>query len=267
MSILNNLNLRFSNSLELLFILAKRDISVRFKQTALGMIWAIIRPITTMLVFLFAYKNVTNISNISGYPIQIVIYSGILFWNLFANSFQSVSNSVLLSSNLISKVYFPRLIILFSAIAVSLIDFLFGLFVYFILAVYFKINISYNLFLLPIVVLITLFMSIGLGAIIASFSVKKRDLLQIIPIVVQYGFFVTPIVYTSLEFNLKPWFKIYAFINPLVGLVEFFRFTLISGYHVLSINEILISIFSSISIFSLGLFTFQLKKDTIVDHL
>ena len=110
-------------------------------------------------------------------------------------------------------------------------------------------------------------MSIGLGAIIASFSVKKRDLLQIIPIVVQYGFFVTPIVYTSLEFNLKPWFKIYTFINPLVGLVEFFRFTLISGYHVLSINEILISIFSSISIFALGLFIFQLKKDTIVDHL
>jgi len=267
MSILNNLNLRFSNSLELLFILAKRDISVRFKQTMLGMIWAVIRPMTTMLVFLFAYKNVTNISNISGYPIQIVIYSGILFWNLFANSFQSVSNSILLSSNLISKVYFPRLIILFSAIAVSLIDFLFGLFVYFILAVYFKINISYNLFLLPIVVLITLFISIGLGAIFATFSVKKRDLLQIIPIIVQYGFFVTPIVYTSLEFNLKPWFKIYTFINPLVGLVEFFRLTLISGYHVLSINEILISIFSSISIFALGLFIFQLKKDTIVDHL
>ena len=92
MALLNIINFRFSNSFELFFILAKRDVSVRFKQTALGMIWAIIRPITTMLVFLFAYKNVTNISNISGYPIQIVIYSGILFWNLFANSFQSVSN-------------------------------------------------------------------------------------------------------------------------------------------------------------------------------
>ena len=83
MAFLNSINFRFQNSLELLFILAKRDVSVRFKQTALGLIWAIIRPITTMLVFLFAYKNVTNISNISGYPIQIVIYSGILFWNLF----------------------------------------------------------------------------------------------------------------------------------------------------------------------------------------
>ena len=124
MAFLNTSNFKLSNNLELLLILAKRDISVRFKQTALGMIWAIIRPITTMLVFLFAYKNITNISNISGYPIQIVIYSGILFWNLFVNSFQSVSSSILLSSNLISKVHFPRLIILFSAIAVSFIDFL-----------------------------------------------------------------------------------------------------------------------------------------------
>lgn len=267
MAFLNILNFRFSNSLELFFILSKRDISVRFKQTVLGMIWAIIRPVTTMLVFLFAYKNVTNITNISGYPIQIVIYSGILFWNLFANSFQSVSNSILLSSNLISKVYFPRMIILFSAIAVSLIDFLFGLFVYFILALYFKITISFNILLLPIVVLITLFISIGLGAIFASFSVKKRDLLQIIPIIVQYGFFVTPIVYTSIEFYLKPWFKIYTIINPLVGLVEFFRFTLIKGYHVLSLNEILISVFSAISIFIIGLLVFHFKKDTFVDYL
>jgi lipopolysaccharide transport system permease protein len=267
MAFLNFFNYQVSNSLELFFILSKRDISVRFKQTALGMIWAIIRPITTMFVFLFAYKNVTTITNISGYPIQIVIYSGILFWNLFANSFQSVSNSILLSSNLISKVYFPRIIILFSAVSVSLIDFIFGLCVYFILAFYFKIDVSFNLILLPVVVLITLFLSIGLGAIFASFSVKKRDFLQIIPIIVQYGFFVTPIVYTSIEFYLKPWFKIYTFINPLVGLVEFFRFTLIDGYYVLSPTYILISVFSSISIFLVGLLIFQFKKDTFVDYL
>lgn len=267
MALLNIFNFRFSNNFELFLILAKRDVSVRFKQTALGMIWAIIRPITTMLVFLFAYKNVTNISNISGYPIQIVIYSGILFWNLFANSFQSVSNSIMLSSNLITKVYFPRMIILFSAIAVSLVDFIFGFLVYLILALYFNINISYNLFFLPVAVLITLFISIGLGAIFASFSVRKRDFLQIIPIIVQYGFFVTPIVYTSLEFYSKSWFKMYTLINPLVGLVEFFRFSLIGGYNILSFSEILISIFSSILIFVIGLFVFNFKKDTFVDYL
>jgi lipopolysaccharide transport system permease protein len=267
MAFWDSLNFRSSNSLELLWILAKRDISVRFKQTALGIIWAIVRPITTMFVFLFAYKNVANISNISGFPIQIVIYSGILFWNLFANSFQSVSNSVLISSNLITKVYFPRIIILFSAIAVSLTDFFFCFIVYFILAFYFKINISQYIFLLPLVVLVTLFLSIGLGAFFASLSVKKRDLLQIIPIVVQYGFFITPIIYTSVEFYLKPWFKIYTCINPLVGLVEFFRFTLISGYHILTFTEILLSIISSLAIFLIGIIVFHFKKDTFVDYL
>ena len=105
---------------------------------------------------------------------------------------------------------------------------------YLILAFYFKIDISYNLFFLPVAVLITLLISIGLGAIFASFSVRKRDFLQIIPIIVQYGFFVTPIVYTSLEFYSKSWFKMYILINPLVGLVEFFRFSLTLRFFVLT---------------------------------
>jgi lipopolysaccharide transport system permease protein len=267
MNFYNSYNFRFTNSLELFLILSKRDISVRFKQTMLGTLWAIIRPITTMLVFLFAYKNVTNISNMSGYPIQIVIYSGILFWNLFANSLQAVSNSVLLSSNLISKVYFPRMIILFSAIAVSMIDFLLGLFVYFILAFYYKVTFSANLLFLPFSVLFTLCTSIGLGAIFSSLSVKRRDFLQLIPIIVQYGFFITPIVYTSVEINQKPWFNIYSLLNPLVVLVEFFRFSLIGGYQILTITQISIAIFTSLLILFCGLLVFKGKQDSFVDYL
>lgn len=263
----NFCNFRKNNNFELFLILCKRDISVRFKQTILGMLWAVVKPITTMLVFLFAYKNVTNISNLSGYPIQIVIYSGILFWNLFANSFQAVSNSVLLSSSLITKVYFPRIIILFSAIAVSLVDFAFGLLVYLILAFYFNVSFSFNLFFLPISVMFTLCFSIGLGAIFASLSVKKRDFLQIIPIIVQYGFFITPIVYTSVEIYQKPWFKLYFIINPLVGLVEFFRFSIISGYNILTFSQILTSMVVSFTILILGLIVFNFKQDTFVDHL
>ena len=104
---------------ELLYILAKRDVSIRYKQTYLVIIWAIIRPVLTMLVFLFAFKNVAKIGDISGFPIQLVIFSGVIFWNLFANTFQAVSNSILANNNLVSKVYFPRLIIAFSSIAVT----------------------------------------------------------------------------------------------------------------------------------------------------
>jgi len=114
------------NDLELLLILAKRDISVRYKQTILGIIWAIIKPLVTMSVFLFAFKNVSNIQDLGGYPIQLVIFSGVLFWNFFANTFQFSSNSILTNSNLISKVYFPRIIIPISAISVPFIDFIIG---------------------------------------------------------------------------------------------------------------------------------------------
>jgi lipopolysaccharide transport system permease protein len=106
---------------ELLYILAKRDISIRYKQTYLGIIWAIIRPVLTMLVFLFAFKNVAKISDISGHPLQLVIFSGVIIWNLFANTFQAVSNSILANNNLVSKVYFPRLVIPFSVIISNII--------------------------------------------------------------------------------------------------------------------------------------------------
>ena len=182
---------------ELLVILAKRDISVRYKQTILGLAWAIVRPITTMLVFLFAFKNVANIKDFSGFPIQLVIFSGILFWNYFANGFQSISQSILVNSNLISKVYFPRLIICISSLAVTFVDFFVGLIVYIFLLIGLNQPLTASIFLLPIALLITTLFSLGLGLIFASFAIKYRDILQVIPLIVQYGFFVTPIGYTS----------------------------------------------------------------------
>ena len=256
-----------SEDYELLLILAKRDISFRYKQTILGVAWAVIRPMATMLVFLFAFKNVANIKDFSGYPIQLVIFSGILFWNFFANGFQSISQSILVNGNLISKVYFPRLIICISSLAVTLVDFFVGLLVYILLLIGLHQPITETILFIPLALLITTIFSLGLGLIFASYAIKYRDILQAIPLIVQYGFFVTPIVYTSLEFNSKTWFKLYTIFNPLVGLVEFFRFSLIKGYHVLSLTDILISISISISIFLLGLIIFQNKKDTFVDHL
>lgn len=255
------------NGLELLFILAKRDISVRYKQTFLGIIWAIIKPLVTMSVFLFAFKNVSNINNLGGYPIQLVIFSGVLFWNFFANVFQFSSNSILTNSNLISKVYFPRIIIPISAISVPLIDFIIGFIIYIILSMSLNYSFSYNIFYFPIALLFLLLFSLGLGLIFSSFAIKHRDFLQIIPLIVQYGFFITPIIYTSNELMSKAWFKYYLYINPLVGLVEFFRFSLIQGYYVLSIYDFFISCMISIVIFILGLFIFKFKEKTFVDYL
>lgn len=252
---------------ELLVILAKRDISVRYKQTILGVAWAVIRPMATMLVFLFAFKNVANIKDFSGYPIQLVIFSGILFWNFFANGFQSISQSILVNSNLISKVYFPRLIICISSLAVTLVDFLVGLFVYIILLLGLHQPITETIFFLPLALLITTLFSLGLGLIFTSFAIKYRDLLQAIPLIVQYGFFITPIVYTSNEFIGKSWYSIYAIVNPLASLVEFFRFCLIPNYTLYSLNNILIASVTSIIIFIIGILVFDSREDSFVDHL
>jgi lipopolysaccharide transport system permease protein len=252
---------------ELLIILAKRDISVRYKQTILGVAWAVIRPMATMLVFLFAFKNVANIKDFSGYPIQLVIFSGILFWNFFANGFQSISQSILVNGNLISKVYFPRLIICISSLAVTLVDFFVGLFVYFLLLIGLKQPITETIFLIPIALLITTVFSLGLGLIFASFAVKFRDLLQAIPLIVQYGFFVTPIVYTSNEFMGKSWYTIYTWLNPLASFVEFFRYCLIPNYALFSVNSLLISGGTSLVLLFIGLLIFDIREDSFVDHL
>lgn len=255
------------NDLELLLILAKRDISVRYKQTFLGIIWAIIKPLVTMSVFLFAFKNVSNIQDLGGYPIQLVIFSGVLFWNFFANTFQFSSNSILTNSNLISKVYFPRIIIPISSISVPFIDLIIGFIIYLILSFSLNYSLSLHILYLPVAFFFLLLFSLGLGLIFSSFTIKHRDFLQVIPLIVQYGFFITPIIYTSSEIIGKTWFKYYLFINPLVGLVEFFRFSLIKGYHILSFFDFLISCLISLVVFVLGLFVFKFKEKTFVDYL
>ncbi|RXK52257.1 ABC transporter permease [Aquirufa rosea] len=252
---------------ELLLILAKRDISVRYKQTILGLSWAVVKPVATMLVFLFAYKQVAKVQDISGYPIQLVIFSGILFWNYFANSLQAISNSILVNSNLISKVYFPRLIICFSSIAVSLVDFLVGFIVYIILALSLHQSLSTYIILLPLALLITTLIALGFGLIFASFSVKYRDVQQIVPLIVQYGFFATPIVYTTKQLSEKSWFTLYNVLNPLAGIVEMFRTCLIDNYDLLTSQNIMISIAASILVFILGIIVFDKREDSFVDYL
>jgi lipopolysaccharide transport system permease protein len=252
---------------ELLYILAKRDISIRYKQTYLGIIWAIIRPVLTMLVFLFAFKSVAKISDLSGFPIQLVIFSGVIFWNLFANTFQAVSNSILANNNLVSKVYFPRLIIAFSSIAVAFFDFIVGLIVYILLSLYLLHTVSVFIFLLPIAVFLTLLFSVGLGLLFCSFSIKYRDFLQMIPLIVQYGFFVSPIVYTAKSLQISSWFNTYAFLNPLVGLVEYARILLIPGYTLATSEFIYLSVVSSFIVFFLGIYIFTKKESSFVDYL
>jgi lipopolysaccharide transport system permease protein len=252
---------------DLLFILAKRDITVRYKQTILGLLWAVIKPIATMFVFIFAFKQLPSLSSANKYPFQLILFSGILIWNYFANSFQAVSNSLLVNSNLISKVYFPRLIIAFSSIAVSLLDLLIGLLVYIFLSFYYQYPITYNILYFPFLVIIISFFSVGLGLILGSFSIKYRDILQIIPIVVQYGFFISPVVFTVDSIINKKWFIYYLIFNPIVGLIEISRRLLLEGYDSINLLQILITLGCAFSFFIIGIIIFNKRENEFVDHL
>jgi ABC-type polysaccharide/polyol phosphate export permease len=147
------------------------------------------------------------------------------------------------------------------------VDLLVGLIVYMILLIGLDQTITETIFLLPLALLVTTLFSLGMGLIFASFAVKYRDLLQAIPLIVQYGFFVTPIVYTSSEFMGKSWYPIYIWLNPLASFVEFFRFCLIPNYPIYSLNGLFVAIFVSILTFFLGLWIFDVKEDSFVDHL
>jgi lipopolysaccharide transport system permease protein len=252
---------------DLLFILAKRDITVRYKQTTLGILWAVIRPIATMFVFIFAFSQAPELNNKSEYPLQLLLFSGILIWNFFANTFQAVSNSLLVNSNLISKVYFPRLIIAFSSISVALLDLLIGLAVYAVMSIYFNQPITIHYIYLPIIIFFTTLFSVGLGLITGSYSIKYRDILQIIPLVVQYGFFISPVIFTAQSLIDKYWFNYYLIANPIVGFIEMTRSVLLINYSSISIFHISITLLTSVVVFIIGIFIFTKRENAFVDHL
>lgn len=253
---------------ELVFILSKRDVSVRYKQTVLGFIWALVKPLLTMVIFLFFYKKAVKVQDISGYPIQLILFSGLIFWFYFTNSLQAVSNSILVNSNLVGKVYFPRIILCISALSVPLVDFGIGLGFYSMLSIYLGYGIGFNVFTMLISLILCTILSMGLGMIFASMTIKYRDLQHLLPLIIQYGLFITPILYTakSLKEQLV-FFDWYTYFNPLIGLVELFRFAVLPNYLLYESQNVVHAFPMILGLFTLGLSLFLYKQDSFVDYL
>jgi lipopolysaccharide transport system permease protein len=250
----------------LIYILAKRDIKVRYNQTLLGIVWAIIKPISTLFIFLFMFKKIANIKQINGIPIQLIILSGVIFWNYFSSTLNNVSNSITTNINLVTKIYFPRLILVISSLSVCIVDFLLSLliFIFFSLLIGNPIQITYLLF--PVILLLISFFSIGLGLFFAANSIKYRDLQHVNPLIIQYGFFITPVIYSVQSINFKNYIELYYLLNPLVGIIELGRFFFIQSYAV-NFQHITLSIISSIIFLMVGIFIFIKKENSFVDYL
>lgn len=211
---------------ELLWFLAWRDILVRYKQTVIGVAWSVIRPLATMVVFTVVFGKLAGLPS-SGVPYPILVFSALIPWQFFSNSLSDSSNSLLSNAGMISKVYFPRLIVPASSIVVSVVDFLIMLVLMLGLMVWFQIVPTWRLILLPALLLLALATALGAGLWFAALNTKFRDFRYIVPFVVQFGLYVSPVGFSS-EIVPEKWRLLYS-VNPMVAVIDGFRWAVIGG--------------------------------------
>jgi lipopolysaccharide transport system permease protein len=209
---------------ELLYFLAWRDIKVRYKQTVLGVTWAILQPIMTMIVFSIFFGYLSQMSS-DGVPYPIFTYAALLPWQLFAQALNASANSLVFNKQLITKVYFPRLIMPFSSVSVGLVDFCLSFIVLLGLMYYYGISPTVAIIVLPLFILLTIITALAVGLWLAALNVQYRDVQHTIPFLTQFWLFATPIVYCS-SIVPEPWRNLYA-LNPMVGVVNGFRWALL----------------------------------------
>lgn len=211
---------------ELFYFLAWRDILVRYKQTAIGVGWALIRPFLTMVVFTVVFGRLANLPS-DGVPYPILVFAAMLPWQLFSTALSECSNSLISNANLLSKVYFPRLVVPTSAVVVSFVDFAISGLIMVGLMIWFAFVPSWQIVTLPLFILIALAASMGVGLWMASLNVQYRDFRYIVPFLVQFGLYVSPVGFSS---NIVPdrWRLLYS-LNPMVGVIDGFRWAILGG--------------------------------------
>lgn len=212
---------------ELFIILAWRDISVRYKQTIIGVVWAILRPFLTMVVFTVIFGRIAGLPSDGETPYALLVFAGMLPWTLFATALSEASNSLIGNANLISKIYFPRLIVPTATVVTAFIDFLISFIILLGLLAYYKFVPGWNMLLLPLFVVLALLVSLGPGLWITALNVKYRDFRYVIPFVVQFGLYISPVGFSS-QVIPEPW-RLFYRLNPMAGVIDGFRWCILGG--------------------------------------
>jgi lipopolysaccharide transport system permease protein len=212
---------------ELFFVLAWRDVAVRYKQTVIGLAWALIQPLATMLVFTIIFSKVAKLPAEGAAPYALMVFAGLLPWQLFATSLTGASGSLIGNANLISKVYFPRLIVPTAAVVVAFVDFLVSFVILVCLMVWYQYMPSWQILTLPFFIVMAFLASLGPGLWITALNVKFRDFRYIIPFIVQFGLYVSPVGFSSTVIP-EQWRLLYS-INPVVGVIDGFRWAILGG--------------------------------------
>jgi lipopolysaccharide transport system permease protein len=252
---------------ELFYILAWRDLKVRYKQTLLGVAWSIVRPLATMVIFTLVFSKAANMkADDPSVPYGLFVMAGILPWQFFANAVGEASNSLLGNAGLLSKVYFPRLIIPASAIITAFVDFLITLIMMVGLFAFFGFMPSSKMIFLPLFMLLCFLASLGISLFITALNVKYRDFRYIIPFIVQFGLYISPVGFgtQTLTSKLPAAFQTVFMLNPMVGVIDGFRWCCFDN-SLLNVNSLLFSIGVTIAFLILGISTFRKMERGFAD--
>lgn len=246
---------------ELIFFMTWRDLKVRYKQTLLGASWAILQPFMTMIVFSIFFGNLAKVPS-DGVPYPIFSYTALIPWTLFSKALQDASRSLVANRHMITKVYFPRMILPLSSVMAGLVDFLIAFIVLFGMMCYYKIHPTVNVWVLPLFLLLALVTAVGVGLWLSALNVLYRDINYVLPFLTQFWMYLTPIAYPSSMIPAE-WQVIYA-LNPMTGVVEGFRWALLGTGQPPGIMTLVSSIAAVVLLIS-GMFYFRRMERLFAD--
>ena len=248
---------------ELFQVLAWRDLSVRYKQTAIGVLWALIRPLLTMVVFTIVFGRIAQLPSDGSTPYALMVFAGMLPWTFFSTGLAEASNSLVNSANLISKVYFPRLIVPIATVVVAFVDFLITFAILIGLFVWYRFLPSWHMIYLPLFTILAFLASIGPALWITALNVQYRDVRYVIPFVVQFGLYVSPVGFSSSVIP-ENWRMLYS-LNPMVGVIDGFRWCILGGQSQLYLPGLVLSTAVTIFFLWFGIRKFRKLEKSFAD--
>jgi lipopolysaccharide transport system permease protein len=246
---------------ELLYFLAQRDVLVRYKQTVIGAAWALIRPALTMAIFV-AFRRMTKLPS-TVVPDVLLVFAALLPWQFFSTSLTESSNSLIGNANLISKVYFPRLLVPAAAVVTSLMDFAVTLGLLALLMLWYQFAPGPQMLFLPALVLLTFALSVGTGLLLAALNVEYRDFRYVVPFIVQFGLFVSPIAIQTKTVP-QPW-RFALSLNPMTGIIDAFRWAILAGRTPLDLTTLSLSVAVTLLFLTLGIWYFRRTERGFAD--
>ena len=247
---------------ELFFFLAWRDILVRYKQTAIGIAWSVLRPLLTMIVFTVVFGTLAKLPS-NGVPYPIMVYAAMLPWQFFANSLTESSNSLIDNANLLTKVYFPRLIVPAGSVIVGLVDFLISLIILIGLMTWYQYLPDIRMLLLPFFLFLAFLASFGAGLWLSALNVKYRDFRYVVPFLVQFGLYISPVGFSS-SIVPEKW-RMFYFLNPMVGVIDGFRWAILGDAFPVYWPGLALSVFLTLLMFIGGLLYFRNMERSFAD--